>query len=81
MPQVALALEERDVFRFSQEQAGGVFCIIQLKFRKKIFCLSDFDILIYNFMFVAYKIMDTTHNFNQDKEEMIKQRKGTPLKG
>ena len=32
-------------------------------------------------MFVAYKIMDTTHNFNQDKEEMIKQRKGTPLKG
>ena len=84
MPQVALALEERDVFRFSQEQAGGVFCIIQLKFRRKKFCLSDFDISIYNFMFVAYKIMDTKHNFNRDREEIIKQRKGsppTPLKG
>ena len=55
VPQVALALEERDVFRFSQEQAGGLFCIIQLKFRKQIFCLSGFDILIYNFMFVGHK--------------------------
>ena len=29
-------------------------------------------------MFVAYKIMDTKHNFNRDREEIIKQRKGSP---